>query len=181
MSNEKEQEERFLKVFLRHEDNLKAYARALLPTWEAVDNVMQEASLVIWRKMDQLNDVGDFVPWAKVIVRFECLKARRTVSMDRHLFSSEVMELLADHDDGHDHEALELERGALRNCLESMEPAQRELLFMRYRDHGAIANLAAQSGRTVNSLYKRIRRIREKLSKCVSRKLSDANFCGELL
>jgi len=40
----------------------------------------------------------EFLPWAKVIVRFECLKARRTVARDRHWFSDEVFELLAEEE-----------------------------------------------------------------------------------
>lgn len=57
---------------------------------------MQEASVVMWRKLGQLESADGFLPWAKVIVRFESLRLRREHARDRHLFSDEVFELLAD-------------------------------------------------------------------------------------
>ena len=181
MNSDNRREEQFLQLFLRNEDDLKSYARALLPCWEAVDDVIQNASVVIWRKMDELREQEEFMPWAKVIVRFECLKARRTVAKDRHCFSTEVLELLADHDSGHDEEELFREREARKVCLGALESAQRELVLTLYREHGMVANLAAQSNRTVNSLYKKIRRLRQKLTQCVSHKMSDPSFCrGQL-
>ena len=56
MSSEGPTQETFLRVFLRHEEDLKSYARALLPHWDAVGEVMQEASVVMWRNLDQLRD-----------------------------------------------------------------------------------------------------------------------------
>ena len=84
MTDESPSEEKFLRVFLQNEDDLRSYCRALLPTWEAVDEAMQEASVVMWRKLGQLRKESEFLPWAKVIVRFESLKARRTFARDRH-------------------------------------------------------------------------------------------------
>lgn len=49
MSESRQKEGQFLQIFLRNENDLKSYARALLPTWAAVDDVMQEASLVMWQ------------------------------------------------------------------------------------------------------------------------------------
>jgi len=40
MSESRQKEGQFLQIFLRNENDLKSYARALLPTWAAVDDVM---------------------------------------------------------------------------------------------------------------------------------------------
>ena len=106
MAGENQLHESFLKVFLRHEEDLRSYARALLPHWDAVGEVMQEASVVMWRKLDQLRDESEFLPWAKVIVRYEALKARQTAARDRLCFSDEVFELLAASDDDPGEEAM---------------------------------------------------------------------------
>ncbi|MEM1296066.1 MAG: sigma-70 family RNA polymerase sigma factor [Verrucomicrobiota bacterium] len=179
MESDRQREEQFLQIFLKNEDDLKGYARALLPTWEAVDDVMQEASLVMWRKMDQLRDPSEFLPWAKVIVRFESLKARRTAAQDRHYFSEAVFELLADEEEELSEEQLGKEREALERCLGKMDSAQRELVLLLYRGHGSVAKLAGESGQSVNSLYKKIRRLREKLSQCVSEELRRSTIQGE--
>ncbi|MEM9159973.1 MAG: sigma-70 family RNA polymerase sigma factor [Verrucomicrobiota bacterium] len=176
MPLETPRDEQFFQTFLKHEEDLKVYARSLLPTWEAVDEAMQEASLVIWRKYDQLRRSEEFLHWAKVIVRFECLKARRTHARDRHTFSDDVFDLIAEEEPATDEVSLVREREALETCLGNLEPNQRELVLLPYRGHGSVAQLATQSGRTTNSLYKKIRRIREILTKCVSRRLSESKI-----
>lgn len=173
MSESRQKEGQFLQIFLRNENDLKSYARALLPTWAAVDDVMQEASLVMWRKPDQLQNDDEFLPWAKVIVRFECLKARRTAARDRHWFSDEVFDLLADSESesGTADDELLAEPEALDGCLGKMDESQRELVLLLHRGHGEVADLAEESGRSVNALYKKIRRLREKLGKCIGEQL----------
>ncbi len=58
----------FLRLFVKHEEALRAFARVLLPTWEAVDEVMQEASVVMWKKLAQLEAADDLLPWANLYV-----------------------------------------------------------------------------------------------------------------
>ena len=65
----------FMRLFVRHEPALRAYARSILHDWEAVDDALQEASVTMWEKLAQLGDESGFLPWAKVILRFKCLAA----------------------------------------------------------------------------------------------------------
>lgn len=172
--------EAFLRVYLRSEDELKGYARALLPDWHTVGEVMQDASVVMLRKWDQLQDESEFLPWAKVVVRLEVLKTRQSFARDRLRFSDDVFELLAEVDvDADTGETAERERKALNRCLDELEPAQRELLLVPYHGHGAITQLSVESGRTVNSLYKKIARLR--LTQCVTRRLADSAFGEPML
>ena len=69
-----------MRLFARHEGNVRAFVASLLPDWEGVDDVMQEASLVMWRKFDQFDPVragSNFVDWAFMIARYEVLMYRR--------------------------------------------------------------------------------------------------------
>lgn len=142
-------------MFLRYEDDLKSYARSLLPARDAVSEVMQEASVVMWRKLDQLDGESGFLPWAKVTARFEVLKARQTFARDRLCFGEKVFELLAEDDFSDDGEAMATEREALSHCLGKLDPAQREPILLPHCGRGAVTDLAAKSNRTVNSLYKK--------------------------
>ena len=176
MASDGQIQEKFLRVFLKHEDDLRAYARALLPTWDAVGEVMQEASVVMWRKLHQLRDESEFLPWAKVIVHYEALKARQTVARDRLCFSEDIFELLAEEDPEDGIENMADEREALGHCLGKLESPQRKLVLLPYHGHGAVTELAEESGRTVNSLYKKIGRLRQQLSQCVERQLMKTNL-----
>lgn len=162
---------RFLRLFVHHEQSLRAYARAIVPTWDAVDEVIQEASLVMWRKLGQLDADENFLPWAKVVVRFEALRARRNFARDRLVFSEELLALLADEAAEIEEEDLVLERSALKTCFRKLSAAHQELLLAPYAGNGRVKELAGHSTRSVNSLYKLLGRLRAKLQSCIESEL----------
>ena len=159
-------EGRFLSLFLRHERSLAAMARALLPDWNAVDDVLQESSLVMWRKIDALQSDDEFLPWAKVIVRFESLKHRRSHARRRWVLSEDVMELIADESVPLDEPADR--REAVQRCLDRLGRDDRDLVLAPYRHHGGVKELAGEMGVSPNSLYKKLGRLRNQLHRCVT-------------
>jgi RNA polymerase sigma-70 factor, ECF subfamily len=165
-------DERFLRLFVTHEAALRSYARVLVPSWDAVDEVIQEASLVIWRKLDQLESPEGFLPWAKVIVRFEALRARRKFARDRLVFSEELMNLLADEFPPPKEDDLAREKAALGRCMLKFSPANRELLLAPYDGSGKVKQIADGSTRSLNGFYKLLGRLRAKLQQCVERELA---------
>ena len=162
----------FLRLFVGHEQALRAYARVLLPSWQAIDEVMQEVSVVMWNKLGQLESVDGFLPWAKVIVRFEALRLRRDFARDRHVFSDDLCELLADEAAEVAEDVWVQERAALRGCLAELSPDHRELVLAPYAGEGRVLRIAHETGRTANSLYKLLGRLRDKLAECVAAKLA---------
>ena len=156
----------FLREFVKHEPALRAYARSLLPDWNAVDEAIQEASVVMWRKIDQLKSENDFLPWAKTVLRFEALKTRRKFARDRHVFNAELIDVLA-HEELEDETPFASMQEALSGCLNKMSPSNRKLVMAPYHADGAVTDIAEKSGRTVNSLYKLLGRIRLKLRQCI--------------
>jgi len=161
----------FMRLLIRHEPALRAFARSLLPDWHAVDEVIQEASITLWEKFGQLRDEAGFLPWAKVIVRFKCLSAISRMRRDRHVFSDGVLELLAEEAAAIEAEEHEAARWALRACLDQFSRAHQELLLAPYTGDGQVRRIAEQSGKSANALYKLLGRLREKLSDCVHRNM----------
>jgi len=162
----------FDELFAEHEIVFRAYARSLLPDWDAVDEVIQSASLVMWRKLDQVDLPDGFLPWGKVVVRFEAQKFCRTRARDRHVFDPELLEILATHGEERPERDFECELAALEKCLGEVSESTRRLVLAPYQGHGFLTRLAEASGRTRNSLYKQIRRIRGKLAQCLREKLN---------
>lgn len=161
----------FMRLFVKHERNLRVFARSLLPNWPAVDDVLQEASVVMWKKLHQLEKEEDFFTWARVIVRYEALRARRNAARDRLVLSEETLELLANEAMPTTGDDLEKERAALNRCLKKIGNEQRELVFAACRRDGGVKELAEATNRTANSLYKLIGRLRASLRKCALRQL----------
>ena len=164
-------ESTFDELFARYETAFRAYSRSLLPNWDAVDEVLQSASLIMWRKLEQVDLPEGFLPWGKVILRFEAQKYCRTKARDVHVFDPDLIDLLARHEENSVEPDLEREHRALEICLKEVSDSTRRLVLAPYQGHGFLTKLAEASGRTRNSLYKQIRRIRAKLEQCVQEKM----------
>ena len=167
--------EAFLRLFTRFEGNLRAFVASLLPTWEGVDEVMQESSIVLWRKFAQFDQSAEsrFLDWAFMIARYEVLKYRRRRATDRLRFSEDVFELLATT--AASVTATQDERlRLLGECVANLEPAQLELAKAVYKDGIAIKDVAEKVGRSPTGLYKALARIRNRLATCVQTKLGAA-------
>lgn len=168
-----------LALLTEHEGALRAYARSLLPNWDAVDETLQDAFLVICQKVSQLETREAFLPWAKVIVRFEALKSRRKFARDRLVFSDTLVEMLAcEGEAASEVDDTEKWQRALDECLRTLSAPNRELVLAPYRSDGAVVEIARRSGRTVNSLYKLLGRLRHKLRDCMENKLGPNSSKG---
>ena len=88
--------ETFLRLWMRHEPELRAFVRSCCPKAQEVDDVMQEVSVAALRKFSTLDDHAAFGPWACLIARYELLSARRRFARDRLVLAEDVLELLAD-------------------------------------------------------------------------------------
>ena len=166
--------EQFVRLFTRHEQDLRSFVRSLLPSWHDTDDVMQEVALAVWRKFDQFQPGTEFLRWAYVIARFEVLSYRRQRARDRLVFSEDLLTQLAD-------EALveteqrEAERRALEPCLEQLAAGQRELIMAAYTSGVKITGVAERLGTTPGSLYMRLNRIRRRLLLCIEHRLRQEN------
>lgn len=162
--------EQFVQLFVAHEGKLRAFLRSLLPRWDDVDEVMQETSLVAWRKFGQFEPGTSFMAWVATIARFEALNHLRQKSRDRLVFSDDVLALLAQEGAG-EADALERERTALERCLAKLSSSQRELLQLSYQPGVKFHEVAARAGKSVQAFYKTIQRLREALLDCVEREM----------
>lgn len=175
-SQENTDHEAFLRLFTRFEGNLRALVASLLPTWDGEDEVMQESSVVLWRKFEQFDQRGEnssFLDWSFMIARYEVLKYRRRRATDRLRFSDDVFELLASEAKNDLARQDERER-ALRECARKLDARQAELLKTVYEDGVSIKDVATRLGRTPTGLYKALARIRNRLADCIRTKLGES-------
>jgi RNA polymerase sigma-70 factor (ECF subfamily) len=163
--------EDFLRLFMHHEPELRAFVRACLPRAHDVDEVMQEVSLVAWRKFATLTEAAQFPRWACVIARYEILKFRRSHARDRLVLDEDIMErLIAEGAEEMDVRRRHLD--ALDDCVAKLPRERRELTLAAYAPENSMKELAARLGRTEGSLYQLLARIRHELLRCVERHLA---------
>jgi RNA polymerase sigma-70 factor, ECF subfamily len=149
-------EKSFMKLFLKHENAFRAFGRSLLPNWDSVDDVLQEASVVMWKKNKQLEDESGFLPWGKVIVRIQSLKHIQKIKSEKLVFSLETLNVIAAEVSEEKEKDYASRESALKICLQRFSDSQRTLLMAPYYQHGSIKVLATKNKVSVNSLYKKL-------------------------
>jgi RNA polymerase sigma-70 factor, ECF subfamily len=161
----------FVQAFARCEPGLRAFVRALVPTWDDTEEVVQQTCVVLWRKYDEFEPGTDFLSWAFTVARFEALKYRRTRARDRHVFSEELIAMLAD-EGGAESARRESERRALEGCIQKLAPHQRELIERCYGGTSTIREAAESLQRSATGLYKALDRVRSALLACIEQTLA---------
>jgi len=164
--------ETFMRLLLEEETAVKAYVRRLVPTWHDVEEVVQQTSLIAWKKFDELDDINRFGGWLMTIARFESLKHRRSLARSPLVFSDKLAEQLADAtgsmvaDDADRQQALE-------GCLRKLDRAKRELILNVHQPGVTIRGYAQQISRPEQAIYKSVHRLRQKLLACVKQTLAE--------
>ena len=163
--------EAFVRLLVEHEPRLRSYLRTLLPAWPDVDEVVQNTSLVAWRKFSEFRPGTNFDGWLLTIARFEALKHRRNLARSPLVFSDDVWELLA-HEASVEVEPKNRRREALEQCLAKLPAAQRELVLKAHAPGARLNEIAQQMGRSEQAFYKTIQRLRAALLECISRTMA---------
>jgi RNA polymerase sigma-70 factor (ECF subfamily) len=164
--------EAFVRLLVEHEPRMRAYLRGLLPAWQDVEEVMQNASLVAWRKFAEFQRDTNFGGWLLTIARFEALKHRRNLARSPLIFSDDVWELISQETTGIDREPPNARREALERCLAKLPAAQRELVLKAHAPGARLNEIAQQSGGSEQAFYKTIQRLRAALLECIARTIA---------
>ena len=163
--------ETFLRLWMRHESELRAFVRSCCPKAQEVDDVMQEVSVAALRKFSTLDDHSAFGAWACLIARYELLSARRRFARDRLVLAEDVVALLAD-EGAKELPLRQRQLRALDHCIKKLPRERRELALTAYAKDTTIRELATQLKRTEGSLYQLLSRIRKELHRCMEGTLS---------
>lgn len=175
MNDESNLYREFIRQFMVVEARLRAFLRSQLPTWQDVDDVLQDTCLVAWKKFGQFEPGSNFAAWITTIARFEALNHRRTLASQRLVFSDDVFDLVADEGDA-DEPLLEAQHQALLRCLDKMPANQARWLQLAYQPGARIHEAAAAAGKSVQAFYKTLQRLRGLLQECMNRQMQEESL-----
>lgn len=150
---------------------LRLYIRALLPGDPAAGEVIQQANAKIWEKRGDFEPGTHFKAWAMAIARFEVLNHRKRQARDSRLHFSDELEETVAAELAEVSDDLAERQAALRECMQSLKPASRELLMRRYATQQSLAEFASQLGRSVGGVKVTLHRLRTALAECIERRL----------
>lgn len=163
--------EEFVRLLGQTERYRFAYLMSLMNDRDAVDEVLQETNLVLWREFDRFELGTNFAAWS-CRVAFNQMRAwRKKRQRSRLQFSDEFLEAVANELD-RDAEVLDRKFEALQDCVCALPDHHRELIRVRYSEGESIDAIATSTQRSVDAVYRMLSRVRKSLHECVSGKMT---------
>jgi RNA polymerase sigma-70 factor (ECF subfamily) len=161
----------FVELYSRYYARLQYYLMALLPSANDAADVLQESSLVLWKKFGTYESGTNFYAWACKIARLQALKFRNRAGRSARILDDAILEMISQeavHDEVDPLASLE----ALAYCLDRLSERNRSLIRRRYQPNISVRELAGEVGCSANALSKLLGKIRRVLLDCVERRLS---------
>lgn len=164
--------QQFVEAFLSVHRPLYAYVVTLTPTLDDAEEVFQKTSLVLWKRWSDFDPDRKFLPWAFGIAR---IQARSHLSRSGRAplsLGQEAEELVANAMI-ESSSAIDSRAEILQKCLQKLPRSQQALLKRCYVESGrSIQQVADEQKVTANSIYQKLKRLRETLHACVDRHLA---------
>jgi RNA polymerase sigma-70 factor (ECF subfamily) len=160
----------YVQQIIDWQPRLYGFVLSLVGNRGEADDILQDVNVVLLRKQEAFQVGADFGSWAMRIAFLEVQDFRKRHQRAGARFSDAAVEAIAAKAE-QGAAGWEPYRGALRQCLEKVPAAQRELLELRYGG-SSVELIAAKLGRTIGSISQTLYRIRGRLADCVRRKLA---------
>jgi RNA polymerase sigma-70 factor (ECF subfamily) len=164
-------QDEFLKLFLKHEADVKAFIGSLLLDAHLRDDAFQEVALTLWRQMDAYDWQRPFGAWARGIAARKILQLRDQNARFPIAFSPETIQAILDAFERTE-ESVSDRMQALHACLQGLPHEALNLLELRYERGLECEQIARQTSRTLASVYQALSRIRARLEECVRKRLA---------
>ena len=147
---------RFEVLFREHHPAVQAYARRRVPP-EAVDDIVSEAFLVAWRRLDEVPEPP--LPWLLTVVRNVVGTERRGLARRQRLW----LKAQSAHVEGYDPGQFEIADGQVSGALARLNERDREALTLVAWDGLTPAQAAAVLGEPSDRFRQRLHRAGRRL------------------
>jgi RNA polymerase sigma-70 factor (ECF subfamily) len=161
----------FLELYSANYPRLQFFVTALLPSANDAADVLQEVSMVLWRRFETFESGTNFFAWACKIARFQVMKYRERQGRSTPLFDNRLLEKLA-AEAADESIVWQVPLQALEKCLAKLSELDRSLIRRRYQPGMTVQQIATDQGRSANALSQSLSRIRRALLECVDRTLA---------
>lgn len=150
---------------------LLRFTVSLIGNPQDAEDIVQRASITMWRRFSDFEQGSDFLAWAFAYASFEAKNFSRRSTRSIVKFDDGLLDTLSEDRaaDLHHHDA-RLE--ALEECMRKLDPQSRALLEAVYTRGEEIKDLASREGRATQTFYNRLNFIRRTLTDCMRGKVS---------
>lgn len=152
---------------------LLRYIMSLVVNRHDAEDVLQRASVVMWRRFATFEPGTDFIAWATTVTFYEVRNFQRVTGRSPLAFDNDLMQTLAAERAQHVRQ-WSPRMDALEHCVEKLDPASRELVDAVYTRGIEVGALAREQGRAAQTIYNKLNFVRRALAECVQRQLAEA-------
>lgn len=167
-AHDRDRTEAFVELLTLHQRRLYGFIYTLVPSQADAEDLLQQTSLILWRKFEEFDLGSDFAAWACRIARFEVLNHLKQKRRSRVVFNDELIARLAEirNDRATVHSS---DRVALTDCVEKLPENDRKLIKLCYGSSSNIKAAAEALRRPAASVYTSLVRVRRALMDCIRR------------
>src|SRR5215467_2250968 len=118
-AHDRKYDDSFVELMTKNQLRLRSFILTLVRDAPTADDLLQDTSLVVWKKRRDFDFGKDFFLWACGVALLEVLQYRRRSDADRLLFDEELINVLAvdyvEHIEDWDQQQF-----ALRGCIQKL-------------------------------------------------------------
>ncbi|MFC7336850.1 sigma-70 family RNA polymerase sigma factor [Haloferula chungangensis] len=169
-TNDSGRGELFSQLLITNRHRIYGFIYSLLHNHTSSEDLMQEVSMVLWRKFDQFEEGTDFAAWAMSVARFCALNWRRKQMRLPLSLEDEDLMKLADESVSLGCE-MEDRRDDLQHCLAKLPSRCQEVLWARYQKESPVKSIAKEQRMSVRSVYLLLEKAHGLLLDCIHRRM----------
>lgn len=162
----------FVEMLARHRGQLFGYIYALVRSLADAEDIYQETAMVLWSKFGEFEPGTNFLGWACAIARYRTANFLKSERRRRRHFGHAVREELAALQASINPSDAGLQQEALADCMKRLPDGDRRLVTLCYGSHNSFREVAKRLGRSSQSVYDALSRIRCVLFECIDRKMA---------
>ncbi|MGJ8640747.1 MAG: sigma-70 family RNA polymerase sigma factor [Opitutaceae bacterium] len=162
--------ELFSELLIANRHRIYGFIYSLVHNHQAAEDLMQEVTIVLWRKFHVFEEGTSFAVWAMSVSRFCALNWRRKQArLPLPLDDDELMRMVdesisvgADLSDRHE---------KLQKCMMKLPAKFRNVLHWRYQKDERVADVSERLGMSVRSVYMFLEKAHALLLECIQGKV----------
>lgn len=168
---EQEKIETLLKEYYAQQDQFRGYVFSATRNYHATEEILQAIAIVVAQKASVFEMDKELTPWLMGIARNKIKKWYFDNGKQAKNIQFEVLEhCLEHHAKPFDHEEVSERQDALMQCLNHLPEKQKKILELRYVERKECAFVAEELGRSIQSIYSILKRVKIELKKCIERR-----------
>lgn len=169
---EEEKTELLLRAFYVDQSRLRGYIFTATRDYHATEEILQSTAITIAQKSATFDFSKEMSPWFSGIVRNLILRWFQTQGKAAKHVSLDVIEQCVAEPEDFESGVISTRQIALKSCIQKLPVRQRKIVQLRYVEGKDCSGIAAELGRSVQSIYALLKRMKLELRKCVEVQLN---------